>query len=483
VFRRLPSGLWIVLGLALLLRVGWGLTRSSSNAAIDALPDQREYLSIARSILGGRGAQFFDERFKQTVYAYRMPGYSWLIAACGCDPRVVRGLQALLDTSTVLAVFLLARRVLEPREANDGLGGLAAAPQGRASENVSLHCAMMHQDLPLESRPFGAAAKRVLEPLRSRQMSPPLLAALLVATNPFLIYFSGLLLSETLFAAMLVWGMLLLLSSARRRMLWILGAILLAISIYVRPSALLLPVILAFASALAGARRLGSGSPSPSTPGEGAREGALVARRRIHGNIKPAVYRAALAGVLIVAALFPWARRNSQPSVLGCWIWTTTNGGITAYDGWNPIADGGSNQAFLRNMPELSGMGEIQRSDYLAGRAREFVMHHPLRAVKLAFVKLARLWSPMPLSEQYSSPAYRAVGLLYCVPFDLLVLAGLIRGKLTPAAKVFLLLPAIYLTVVHVASVGSLRYLLPAIPPMGVLAGSLFSRPRFGRRG
>jgi hypothetical protein len=277
-----------------------------------------------------------------------------------------------------------------------------------------------------------------------------LVAALLVAINPYLIYFSGLILSETLFIAMLAWGMLLLLSPVCRKMFWISGAAVLAMSIYVRPSALLLPVILAFGSARAAAER---------------------------------VNRALLAGVLTVAVLVPWGWRNSQPSVLGHWVWTTTNEGITAYDGWNPTASGGSNQAFLRNMPELTGMGEIQRSHYLAARAGEFVMSHPLRAVDLAMVKLGRLWSPMPLSEQYSSSAYRAVGLLYCVPFDLLVLAGLIRGKLTRAAKVFLLLPAIYLTVVHMASVGSLRYLLPAIGPMGVLAGSLFSRPRPGRMG
>jgi hypothetical protein len=63
------------------------------------------------------------------------------------------------------------------------------------------------------------------------------------------------------------------------------------------------------------------------------------------------------------------------------------------------------------------------------------------------------------------------------VPFDLLVLASLIRGRLARTAKAFLLIPAIYFTVVHMASVGSLRYLLPAIPPMGVLAGSLFFNP------
>ena len=387
------------MSLAFCLRLAWGWTQAGSSAAIDALPDQREYLSIARNISQGHGAQFFDPRFEQTVYAYRLPGYPWLIVACACDPPVVRLVQALLDTSTVLAVFLLARSLLNSEQAGD----------------------------------------------RSA-----LIAALLVAINPFLIYFSGLLLSETLFTAMLAWGMVLLLSPAARRVLIGAGLLLLAISVYVRPSAILLPVILALAS-------VGFGSAG--------------------------VRRALMTGLLILAILAPWAWRNAQPSVLGHWIWTTTNGGITAYDGWNPTAIGGSDQRFVSRMPELRGMGEIERSDYLARQARVFVLGHPQRAVKLAFLKLGRLWSPMPLSEQYSTSAYRSVALLYCVPFDLLVLAGLIRGGLSPRTKVFLLIPAIYLTVVHMASVGSLRYLLPAFPPMSVLAASLLPTLRPGRMG
>jgi hypothetical protein len=38
--------------------------------------------------------------------------------------------------------------------------------------------------------------------------------------------------------------------------------------------------------------------------------------------------------------------------------------------------------------------------------------------------------------------------------------------------KIFLMLPAIYLTVVHAMSVGSLRYRMPAEAPMAVLAAA-----------
>jgi hypothetical protein len=389
--RALPA----LLLLALCLRLGWGLSRPTTDGAIDALPDQREYLSIAQNILGGHGVQFVDRRFAQTVYAYRMPGYPLLIALCGGSVRAVRALQALLDTSTVLAVFLLSRRLLDGTD---------------------------------------------------DKFLPSISAAALVALNPFFIYFSALILSETLFIAMMTWGMLLLLGPVnderhgRLDVGWLGGVLLLVLSIYARPSAIALPVILA--------------------------AGALVLQK---GHLAAGL---AFVVALIVAALFPWAQRNARTDVLGQWIWTTTNGGITAYDGWNLHADGGSNQTFVRQMPELAQMGEIERSRYLGGLARRFVVENPARAIELAAIKLGRIWSPIPLSDQFGSMSYQAFALVYAIPFDLLLLAGLIKGRLRPTAKVFLLIPAIYLTVAHVASVGSLRYLLPAVGPMAVVAGS-----------
>jgi hypothetical protein len=58
------------------------------------------------------------------------------------------------------------------------------------------------------------------------------------------------------------------------------------------------------------------------------------------------------------------------------------------------------------------------------------------------------------------------------VPFDMLVILGLCCGRLPWPVKVFLLVPAIYLTAIHAVSVGSLRYRLPAEGPMALLAAA-----------
>jgi hypothetical protein len=144
---------------AFALRAAWGLAQPTDTAAIDRLPDQREYLELARSLLDGQGLKFYDPRFGDEVYACRTPAYPAFVAACGANVRLVRLAQAFLDASTVLAVYLLTRRWLPPRGA--------------------------------------------------------LIAGAIAAFNPFLIYFTGLLLTETLFTALLVWGMALVVGVGR----------------------------------------------------------------------------------------------------------------------------------------------------------------------------------------------------------------------------------------------------------------------------
>jgi hypothetical protein len=354
---------------ALALRLGWALHVPADDAAIDSLPDQREYLELGRNFLAGRGMQFTDPRFGQVVWAYRTPGYPLLVAVCDGNVRAIRMVQAVMDGSTVLAAYLLAGVWLSP--------GLC------------------------------------------------LLAGVIVAVNPWLIYFAGLILSETLFTAMLAWGMVLL---ARRRPA--LGAIVLALSVLVRPSAIVLGPLLAWA-------------------------------------VTRTARWPAVAAAMVVVVLFPWALRNHVRT--GAWVWTSTNSGITRYDGFNPAATGASDQSFVREMPELKGMDEVQRSRYLDDLANRYIRENPGRCLGLAVVKMGRLWSPVPLSLEFSRPMYVAIGLAYSVPVFALALAGLLRRR---AGWLVLLMPAIYFTVIHAASVASLRYRVPVEPLIAVLAAS-----------
>ena len=175
--------------------------------------------------------------------------------------------------------------------------------------------------------------------------------------------------------------------------------------------------------------------------------------------------------LLTLATLAPWGYRNYR--ALGEWVWTSTNAGITSYDGWNPDATGASDQRFVARMPQLRGMGEVGRNTYLAELARAFVRENPARAVQLAAIKVARTWSPMPLSAEFSRPAYIAVALCYAVPLDLLALVGLVISVLPRRTRLLLVVPAIYLTVGAAITVGSLRYRVPAEPFLACLVAGV----------
>ncbi len=454
------------------MRLGWGLTLGTSSASIAALPDQHEYLALGRNLLDGQGLRFFDARFGDWVYAYRTPGYPLFVAMNGGNVRVIRVVQPVIDVSTVLAVYLLARTLVRRpgtrKDAADPAGEMISPSPGNPGEGGGEGAAPSSPAGHPHPNPLPEYWERGQE---FRRNAGPLLAAAFVAFNPFLIYFSGLILSETLFTAIVIWGMFLLsvarvsnpcfesktwvenpcrINSCRRWALcWLGGGLLLAFSVLIRPSAFFLPPLLGIAACFS------------NRPGSA----AYQTRRPLRA--------AAVMFLLVVVVLFPWAWRNSRPWVLGEWIWTTTNGGITAYDGFNPAASGASDQSFLRSLPQLAKMNEVGRSRYLENEAWLYVRENPLRAIELGFIKIARTWSPLPLSEQFGRTGYRLVALCYALPFDLLILAGLIKGRLPGATKVFLLATAIYFTAVHAASIGSLRYRLPAEPPMSILIAAI----------
>lgn len=381
----MPRIVLAILVAALISRIGWVLSRDHRDeAALASLPDQREYLELGRNLLNGRGLVMRDNRLDVDVYAFRAPGYPMFVALCGGNVRAIRIAQALLDTSTVIAVYLLARRFLP-----------------------SASCVV---------------------------------ATCFVAFNPYLIYFSGLILSETLFIALLAWGMYVLTTRT-----WWIGALILALSVLVRPGAMVLPIALSM----------------------------------INVSWRQTLIRPVVTGALVVMALFPWAYRNH--GVIDRWVWTTTNNGVTMYDGFNPAATGASDQRFLFGMTQHLRQipNEADRSDYLAAEARRFARDLPEHSAKLGLKKISRTWSPIPLSAEYGGNVRIVIlAAIYTIPLFALTIVGLCRSNLSTPAKVFLLLPAIYFTAIHAMSVGSLRYRLPADVPMAVVAASALVRRR-----
>jgi hypothetical protein len=99
-------------------------------------------------------------------------------------------------------------------------------------------------------------------------------------------------------------------------------------------------------------------------------------------------------------------------------------------------------------------------------------MGHPREAARLAWTKLVRTWSITPNAAGYDSPLIKAVAWLSVGPEFALSLVGMWLLRRRPAVLLLLLAPAFYFTLMHMIFVGSVRYRVPAMPLIFVLAAT-----------
>lgn len=197
------------------------------------------------------------------------------------------------------------------------------------------------------------------------------IAAGIVALNPFLILISGYLLTENLYMVLVLVTLLLFptpihLNEPVKKTL--LAAAVLAAASLTRPTGLAFAVWLLVAGLAFGA-------------------GSVVLRTR----------NALLAAVLFCAILLPWCLRNY--AVLGGWVGLTSHGGITFYQGNNqkvvdiPHYRGGvAPLAGLPHADEISRMGELARERFARQKGREFLERNRTLIPRIMWWKFARFW-------------------------------------------------------------------------------------------
>ncbi len=161
----------------------------------------------------------------------------------------------------------------------------------------------------------------------------------------------------------------------------------------------------------------------------------------------------------------------------GHFVPTTLQVGASLYDGLNPRATGASDMSFVpefvaleQQEPEGGESFEYRLDRRMRHASLEWVETHPGRALQLALIKFARLWNVWPNESEFRSwPMRMAVAATY-LPLLGLSLAGVLR--FTPRGWPYVLcwLPAVYLTLLHMIFVSSLRYREPAMLPLAVLA-------------
>ncbi|MFH1024242.1 MAG: glycosyltransferase family 39 protein [Planctomycetota bacterium] len=346
-----------------------------------AWPDAREYDTLARNFIAGKGFVIEDGRA-----AIRTPGYPALVAAVyavtGNSPRAVAILQAILDVLTAWLLWCLARKILNERAA--------------------------------------------------------VLAAGFYAAYPYAIYFTGHLLSETLFTFLLVSGMLILAETERTRGFLAAGLVLGAGAL-VRPAFLFSPPLAAATTWLAVTDRRA-----------GCRRAGIV-----------------LAGAVI--AILPWAARNAI--CLGHFIPGSTKGGWDLYEANNPEATGGVAALDIHYPKEIRGMGECESDTFLRRRAFVWMRENPGRAAGLALVKLRRFWNPAPNDPGHRAGAAFWGSLAIHVPVFLLAFAGGFALWKKPGFA-FAAFPILYFSLLHMVFLGSVRYREPVMPFVMLVAAA-----------
>lgn len=201
---------------------------------------------------------------------------------------------------------------------------------------------------------------------------------------------------------------------------------------------------------------------------------------------------AVLAGLIL--AMTPWWVRNAR--VVGRLVPTTLQVGASLYDGWNPRADGGSNMDFVdpfsseaiqRHRPERDGPFEVYLDRQFQAAAWQWARSHPGRVLELAAIKALRMWNVWPNETSLSNWPVRLAIAAFFLPVILLAMLGAARtiGRGWPYWLCWM--PAVYFTLLHIVFVSSIRYRLPPMLGLIVLAAGVAAswqgnhlRPRDG---
>jgi len=208
-----------------------------------------------------------------------------------------------------------------------------------------------------------------------------IVAGLIVGLWPVLIEYTTIVASETLFAAALL-GILLLFdeicSSERHfKLLTVVLGGLIGFATLLRPTAILLPVLLAPVF--------------------------YVEKRKIFPSLK----FVSITTVLMLIVLVPWSARNY--ALFGELVLTSTSGGANLWMGNNPATTG-----FYQTPPVDAGMNEVQLNRRLGNEAVAYIKQAPAAFVTRTVVKALRLYERETIgvwwNEQGIERAFGRVG-------------------------------------------------------------------------
>jgi len=352
--------------------------------------DETEYFNVVRNFLSGNGLIV-----SESLKAYRPPLYPLFLSVLyGLKFNVagIRFVQVILSSATTVFIFLTGRRVF--------------------SEKVGWY------------------------------------AGLVSVGYPFFIFYTGFLLTETLFIflTVLALGEFTKLNGAERYLLPALSTgFFFGLAGLCRPTLeLFLPFALLFL--------------------------LMQGKNYLKRGIKEAFWVLAAFSL----TLSPWVARNY--ALFGKFMPGTSMGGQVFWEGNNPCSEGGPCRYFT------PGIWQVPEKDRDAAFYREtfaVLKENPRRFLWLLGNKFLRFWNVVPNAADFTKPAYRAVSVLsfgIMMPFFVLGFLAAVRNR---NARIFHVL-IVFFTLFHMIFLASIRYRIPIEPYyiMFAVFGFLWLRDR-----
>jgi hypothetical protein len=211
----------------------------------------------------------------------------------------------------------------------------------------------------------------------------------------------------------------------------------------------------------------------------------------LHNKSNPKTFcpinRAVIVTLVLVPifclCMTPWWYRNYQ--LTGRFVATTLQMGPSLYDGLNPKATGASNMTFTEEFRQLEkehakpnsrDTYEYRVDERTRKASLDWAKTHPNRAGELAVIKFFRLWNVWPNEPAFASPIVRLIVFATYTPILVLALIGFAITWRRGFDYAVLIFPSIYLTMLHVIFVSSLRYRVPTMLCLMIPAAYIISQ-------
>ena len=175
----------------------------------------------------------------------------------------------------------------------------------------------------------------------------------------------------------------------------------------------------------------------------------------------------AIMTATMAVTMFPWVLRNYR--LFGHFVPTTLQVGESLFEANSHYAErtrGGPAMHMIDWVKERGGVGmdEFENNEFFKKKAFRYIREHPGRFIVLALQKLRRFWNVLPNAEGFRSGRYMAISVCSYLPVLFFALLSLVGRRGQAGVLLLVMPPVLYYAVLHMVFVGSIRYRIPVMP-------------------